>query len=44
MREAIDKYTDGIAVAGSLIQQELGSVPQYDLKTGWEETIRTIRT
>ena len=36
----IDKYTEDIAVDGSLIQKELGFVPQYDLKTGWEETIR----
>lgn len=39
----IDKYTEDIAVDGSLIQKELGFVPQYDLKTGWEETIREIR-
>ena len=36
----IDKYTEDIAVDGSLIQKELGFIPQYDLKTGWEETIR----
>jgi UDP-glucose 4-epimerase len=36
----IDKYTEDIAVDGSLIQKELGFVPQYDLKAGWEETIR----
>jgi UDP-glucose 4-epimerase len=40
----IDKYTEDIAVDGSLIQKELGFVPQYDLKTGWEETIRKMRT
>ena len=39
-RASIDKYTEDIAVDGSLIQKELGFVPQYDLKTGWEETIR----
>jgi len=39
----IDKYTEDIAVAGSLIQKELGFVPQYDLKTGWEETIKEMR-
>jgi len=39
----IDKYTEDIAVDGSLIQKELGFVPQYDLKTGWEETIREIK-
>ena len=39
----IDKYTEDIAVDGSLIQKELGFVPQYDLRTGWEETIREMR-
>ena len=32
-----------IAVDGSLIQKEIGFVPQYDLKTGWEEMIREMR-
>jgi UDP-glucose 4-epimerase len=36
----IDKYTEDIAVDGSLIQKELGFIPQYDLKAGWEETIK----
>jgi len=39
----IDKYTQDIAVDGGLIQRELGFVPQYDLKTGWEETIKEMR-
>ena len=39
----IDKYTEDIAVDGSLIQKELGFVPQYDLKTGWEETVKEMR-
>jgi len=39
----IDKYTEDIAVDGSLIQKELGFVPQYDLKTGWQETIQEMR-
>jgi nucleoside-diphosphate-sugar epimerase len=43
MRAMIDKYTEDIAVDGSLIQKELGFVPQYDLKTGWEETIKEMR-
>ena len=43
MRAMIDKYTEDIVVDGSLIQKELGFVPQYDLKTGWEETIREMR-
>ena len=42
-RETVDKYTEDIAVDGSLIQKELGFVPQYDLKAGWEETIREMR-
>lgn len=42
-REMIDKYTEDIAVDGSLIQKELGFMPQYDLKTGWEETIKEMR-
>ena len=39
----IDKYTEDIAIDDSLFQQELGFVPQYDLKNGWEETIRKMR-
>jgi UDP-glucose 4-epimerase len=42
-RVTVDKYTEDIAVDGSLIQRKLGFVPQYDLKTGWEETIREMR-
>jgi UDP-glucose 4-epimerase len=42
-RAMIDKYTEDIAVDGSLIQKELGFMPQYDLKTGWEETIREMQ-
>jgi nucleoside-diphosphate-sugar epimerase len=42
-REIIDKYTEDIAVDGSLIQKELGFMPQYDLRTGWQETIRERR-
>ena len=38
----IDKYTEDITVDGSLIQKELGFVPQYDLEAGWEETIREM--
>jgi UDP-glucose 4-epimerase len=40
--EMIDKYTEDIAVDGSLIQKELGFMPQYDLKTGWRETIQEM--
>jgi nucleoside-diphosphate-sugar epimerase len=43
IRTMIDKYTEDIAVDGGLIKKELGFVPQYDLKTGWEETIQEMR-
>jgi nucleoside-diphosphate-sugar epimerase len=41
-QDMIDKYTEDIAVDGSLIQNELGFVPRYDIKTGWDETIREM--
>ena len=41
--EMVDKYTEDIAVNGSLIQEELGFVPQYDLQAGWHETIGEMR-
>jgi nucleoside-diphosphate-sugar epimerase len=39
----IDKYIEDIAVDGSLIQKELGFLPQYNLNVGWENTIREMR-
>jgi UDP-glucose 4-epimerase len=42
-RAIIDKYTEDIAVDGSLIQKELGFVPQYDLSAGWSETVQEMR-
>ena len=42
-RATVDKYTEDVAVESKRIQKELGFVPQYDLKTGWEETIREMR-
>ena len=42
-RETIDKYTEDIAVDSQRIQRELGFKPQYDLKTGWEETVEKMR-
>lgn len=42
-QETINKYTEDIAVEGSLIQKETGFVPEYDLKTGWVETVREMR-
>ena len=42
-RSTIDKYTEDIAVSGKRIREELGFIPQYDLKTGWKETIQEMR-
>jgi len=42
-RGMLDKYTEDIAVDGSLLQRELGFSPRYDLKTGWEETVKEMR-
>ncbi len=42
-RESIDKYTEDVAVDGSLIRQELGFVPKYNLKDGWEETFKEMQ-
>jgi hypothetical protein len=39
----VDKYTEDVAVNGSLIRKELGFMPQYDLQTGWRETIGEMR-
>ena len=42
-QETLDKYTEDIAVDGSLIQKELGFVPQYDLQAGWDDAIQEMR-
>lgn len=42
-REMINKYTEDIAVDGSLIQKELGFVPKYDLSAGWKDTVQEMR-
>jgi|WetSurMetagenome_2_1015567.scaffolds.fasta_scaffold00563_11 nucleoside-diphosphate-sugar epimerase len=43
LRATIDKYTEDVAVDGSLFQQEIGFVPQYDLKTGWKDAVQEMR-
>jgi nucleoside-diphosphate-sugar epimerase len=43
VRATIDKYTEDIAVDGRRIQDILGYTPQYDLATGWAETIQEMR-
>lgn len=42
-RETINKYTEDIAADSQRIQMELGFVPQYDLRAGWQETIKEMR-
>jgi UDP-glucose 4-epimerase len=42
-RAIIDKYTEDIAVDSSRIRTELGFKPQYDLESGWRETIQEMR-
>ncbi len=42
-RATIDKYTEDIAVNSTRIQTELGFRPQYDLKSGWKETVTEMR-
>jgi UDP-glucose 4-epimerase len=38
-RATIDKLTEDVAVTCGKIQRELGYRPQYDLRTGWRETV-----
>ncbi|MDO9065948.1 MAG: NAD-dependent epimerase/dehydratase family protein, partial [Chloroflexota bacterium] len=42
-RAAIDKYIEDVAVDSQRIQVELGFMPQYDLRSGWQETIQELR-
>jgi nucleoside-diphosphate-sugar epimerase len=42
-RATVDKYTENIAVEAKPIEKELGFVPQYDLATGWRETVQEMR-
>ncbi len=42
-RATIEKYTEDIAVDSSRIQTELGFKPQYDLRSGWQETIQEMQ-
>jgi UDP-glucose 4-epimerase len=43
VRETIDKYTEDIATDSQLIQRELGFKPQFDLRSGWQETVQEMR-
>jgi UDP-glucose 4-epimerase len=42
-RATIEKYTEDIAVDSSRIRTELGFKPQYDLRSGWQETVQEMR-
>jgi nucleoside-diphosphate-sugar epimerase len=42
-RETINKYAEDIAVDGTRIQSELGFDPQFDLRSGWKETVEEMR-
>ena len=42
-RATVDKYTENIAVESKHMQKELGFISQYDLETGWRETIQEMR-
>jgi UDP-glucose 4-epimerase len=43
VRETIDNYTEDIAVSGDKIRRVLGFMPQYDLTSGWRETVENLR-
>lgn len=43
IRATIDKYTEDVAVDSRRIQTQLGFAPQFDLATGWRETIHETR-
>ena len=42
-RDTIDKYTEDVAVDSQLIQRELGFKPEFNLQTGWQETVTEMR-
>jgi UDP-glucose 4-epimerase len=43
-RALLQKYTEDIAVDGSLIQRALGFVPAVGLEAGWQDTMQALRT
>jgi UDP-glucose 4-epimerase len=42
VRATIDKYTEDIAISGDKIRHLLGFSPQYDLASGWRETVEDM--
>lgn len=43
MKAVLKKYTEDIAVESKLIQEQLGFLPKYDLRSGWLETVEEMR-
>lgn len=43
VRATVDKYTEDVAVSSQRIQAELGFLPQFDLSSGWRETVQEMR-
>ena len=41
-RATIEKFIEESAVSGQKIQRDLGFRPEYDLWTGWQETVREL--
>ena len=42
-RSTVDKYTEDIAVSGEKIRKVLGFKPEFDLMSGWQQTIQEMR-
>lgn len=42
-RMTIDTYLEDVAVDGGRFREQLGFVPQYDLTSGWRETVAKMR-
>ncbi len=43
VRATIDKYTEDVAVDGSMFQTRTGFSPKYDLAAGWQETVDEMK-
>ena len=43
VRATIDKYMEDVAVDSRRIQMQLGFAPQFDLATGWRETVKEMQ-
>lgn len=42
-RSALDKYAEDMAIDGQKIQDQIGFRPEYDLLSGWKETVEEMR-